>query len=297
MARLFDAYVMVDWSAANTPKRGADSIWYAIVVSDGTGSRLHCLENVATRAAATEELSARFAEMIGSGQRILAGFDFPFGFPAGTAARLGLRGLPWRNMWQLLSDSLVDGDDNASNRFDVAESLNRQISGEAFPFWGNVREEERPFLRRRGRRPHGDGDLRERRLCDLRLTRTQPVWKLAGVGAAGSQALTGIPRVWQMRRDPRLALNTHIWPFETSLQFDARPKLVLAEIYPSQISPTPMPGYPKDAAQVVAIADHLANRDSADSLEMLFDGDATLTLPERQSVIREEGWILGALAS
>lgn len=297
MARLFDAYAMVDWSAANTPKRGADSIWYAIVVSDGTGSRLLCLENVATRAAATEELSARFAEMIGSGQRILAGFDFPFGFPAGTAARLGLRGLPWRNMWQLLSDSLVDGDDNVSNRFDVAESLNRQISGEAFPFWGNVREEERPFLRRRGRRPHGDGDLRERRLCDLRLTRTQPVWKLAGVGAAGSQALTGIPRVWQMRRDPRLALNTHIWPFETSLQFDARPNLVLAEIYPSQISPTPMPGYPKDAAQVVAIADHLANRDSADSLEILFDGDATLTLPERQSVIREEGWILGALAS
>jgi len=296
MARLFDAYAMVDWSAANTPKRGADSIWYAIVVPDGTENRLHCLENVATRAAATEELSARFAEMIRNGQRILAGFDFPFGFPAGTAARLGLRGLPWRNMWQLLSDSLVDGDDNASNRFDVAESLNHHISGEAFPFWGNVREEERPFLRRRGRRPHGDGDLSERRLCDLRLTRTQPVWKLAGVGAAGSQALTGIPRVWQIRRDPRLALDTHIWPFETGLRFDSRPNLVLAEIYPSQISPTPMPGYPKDAAQVVAIAEHLATRDSADSLEMLFDGDATLTLPERQSVIREEGWILGALA-
>lgn len=297
MAGLFDTYAMVDWSAANSPKRGADSIWYAIVVRDGASCSLERLENVATRADATSELIARFADMIGNGRRILAGFDFPFGFPAGTAARLGLRGLPWRNMWQMLSDSLVDGDDNANNRFDVAENMNRQISGEAFPFWGNVRDEERPYLRRRGRRPHGDGDLRERRLCDRRLTRTQPVWKLAGIGAAGSQALTGIPRVWQMRRDPRLALDTHIWPFETGLQFDSRPKLVLAEVYPSQIPAAPISGYPKDAAQVVSIAEHLAMRDSSDSLEMLFDGGTALTLRERQSVIREEGWILGALAT
>lgn len=291
MARLFDAYAMVDWSAAGSPKLGADSIWYAIVTADG---RPHKLENVATRAAATEKLCAVFSEMLDAGLRILAGFDFPFGFPAGTAARLGLEGTPWRALWQTLSESLVDGADNANNRFDVAESLNRRLSGEAFPFWGNVREEDRPYLRRRGRRAHGPNDLRERRFCDRRLPRTQPVWKLAGVGAAGSQALTGIPRVLQIRSDPRLVSRTEIWPFETGLRFDSRAKLVLAEIYPSQITAEPIPNYPKDAAQVVAMAGHLAARDARESLEILFFGDPSLTDPERRIVEREEAWILGA---
>ena len=217
MARLFDAYVMVDWSAAGRPRQGRDSIWYAIVTRD-TALPPDSLENPPTRARATEELCERLAGMLGRGLRILAGFDFPFGFPAGTSARLGLRGLPWRAIWQTLGDGLSDGDDNRNNRFDVAEGLNERLSGEAFPFWGNVREETRPFLLRRGRRPHGPDDLRERRLCDGLLRSTQPVWKLAGVGAAGGQALTGIPRVWQMRQDPRLAFHTHIWPFETGLR-------------------------------------------------------------------------------
>ena len=59
------------------------------------------------------------------GRRLLIGFDFPFGYPAGTAARLGLRGLAWRNLWQTLEDRIADGKDNRNNRFDVAESLNR----------------------------------------------------------------------------------------------------------------------------------------------------------------------------
>lgn len=297
MARLFDAYAMVDWSAANSPKLGADSIWYAIVKADGQRGRPYRLENVATRNAATEDLCGTLSQLLDAGLRVLVGFDFPFGFPAGTAARLGLKGLPWRALWQTLSDSLTDAEDNATNRFDVAESLNREISGEAFPFWGNVREEERPFLRRRGRRAHGPNDLSERRLCDLRLPRTQPVWKLAGIGAAGSQALTGIPRVWQIRRDPRLAPYTHIWPFETGLRVDSRAKLVLAEIYPSQIVATPIPDLPKDAAQVVAMADHLAALDASDSLAILFSGDPALTERERGFVEREEAWILGAGSS
>ncbi|MCE3289702.1 MAG: cobalamin biosynthesis protein CbiG, partial [Caulobacter sp.] len=30
MARLFDAFVMVDWSASSTPKTGRDSIWIGV---------------------------------------------------------------------------------------------------------------------------------------------------------------------------------------------------------------------------------------------------------------------------
>jgi len=297
MPRLFDAYVMVDWSAAGTPRQGADSIWYAVVRRQRGGSHLDRLENPPTRAQATEDLTGVLAHMLHGGQRILVGFDFPFGFPAGTAERLGFKGLPWRNMWQTLSDALDDGARNRNNRFDVAETLNERISGEAFPFWGNVREETRPFLRRRGRRPHGPDDLRERRFCGLCLPRTQPVWKLAGIGSAGSQALTGIPRVWQIRCDPELALATHIWPFETGLRYDSRPALVLAEVYPSQVPPAPLPGRPKDAAQVVTMARHLAALDDAELLEDLFAGGPALSDSKRRMIEREEGWILGALAT
>ena len=295
MARLFDTYVMVDWSAASRPRQGRDSIWYAEVSRDTAGTRLSALANPPTRDQATADLSARFARLLASGKRVLAGFDFPFGFPRGTAARLGFEGLSWRHMWQALSDGLEDAPDNRNNRFDLAESLNEQLSGEAFPFWGNVREEQRRCLVRRSRRPRGASDLRERRRCDMCLPTTQPVWKLAGAGAAGSQALTGIPRVWQIRRDPRFAFMAQIWPFETGLCFDPRPQLVLAEIYPSQVAAKAMPGKPKDAAQVVTIARHFSALDDAGALERLFAGGA-LNDEERACIEREEGWILGALA-
>jgi precorrin-8X/cobalt-precorrin-8 methylmutase len=223
----------------------------------------------------------------------LVGFDFPFGYPRGTAARLGATGLPWRHLWQELHDSIADSDSNANNRFDVAEQLNGRLTGEAFPFWGDVRETQRRYLRRRGRRPHRPDDLSERRLCEHRIRTTQPVWKLAGVGSVGSQALMGIPRVWQIRRDPRLAMVTHIWPFETGLRFDPHPQIILAEIYPSQVTPAPLAGYPKDAGQVVAIMDHIARADEQGSLEDLFAGDPNLTPAERRTIEQEEAWILG----
>ena len=162
MARLFDAYVMVDWSAAGVPRRGRDSIWYAVLGGDASGTRLEALENPPTRAAATDALCTRLAALLDAGKRVLAGFDFPFGFPCGTAERLASNGgssvepgaLPWRHMWQALSDGLEDAPDNRNNRFDLAERLNERLTGEAFPFWGNVREEPRRHLLRRGRRPH-----------------------------------------------------------------------------------------------------------------------------------------------
>ena len=295
MAPLFDAYAMVDWSAASSPKRGPDSIWYRILLRDGAALRQFALENPATRQQATTELCDHLTELLTQGRRVLAGFDFPFGYPSGTAAQLGIRGLPWRHLWQLLDDALHDGDDNANDRFDVAEDLNRRLSGDAFPFWGNVREEERRHLLRRGRRPHGPDDLAERRLCDALLPSTQPVWKLAGVGSVGSQALTGIPRVWQIRRDPRLAAETHIWPFETGLRFDPRPALILAEIYPSQVPAADLPGLPKDAGQVVAITDHLARQDGEGVLADLFTGGPGLTEKQRRIIELEEAWILGAI--
>ena len=290
---VFDAFLMVDWSAAQSPNRGKDSIWLGLTVRGTQGPRLTRLENPATRAAATERIIQLAINNRRRGRRILIGFDFPFGFPTGTASALGKRGLPWRSLWQELEDRLIDHNNNANNRFDVAEGLNAALTGEAFPFWGLSREEARPMLLRRKCRPHGAGDLAERRLCDLRVPSTQPVWKLAGAGSVGSQALTGIPRVWQLRKDPRIAFDCQIWPFETGLRFDSNPSILLAEIYPSLVPPRKIKNRPKDAGQVAAIGRRYAELDATDALALLFEGDPSLSSHAKRQIELEEAWILG----
>lgn len=285
---------MVDWSAAATPRTGKDSIWWALLRRKDGKVRLTRRENPSTRDAATKKLADVLANIAAQGDRILIGFDFPFGYPSGTAERLGMPGLPWRHTWQAIADDLDDAPDNGNNRIDVAERLNARLSGEPFPFWGNVREEERPYLVRRGRRPHGAGDLTEWRLCDRRAKTTSSVWQLAGAGSVGSQVLTGIPRVLQLRTDPRLALISHIWPFETGLRHDARPQIIFAEVYPSLVDPAPERNPVKDARQVRTIAAHFATLDEAGALGALFEGDPALTRAERAIVETEEAWILGA---
>ena len=285
---------MVDWSAAATPRKGKDSIWWALLRRKKGMVRMTCRENPSTRHAATERLANVLNKIARDGDRILVGFDFPFGYPTGTAARLGMPGLPWRHMWQAIADDLDDAPDNSNNRIDVAERLNEKLSGEPFPFWGNVREEERFYLVRRGRRPHKCGDLTEWRLCDKRAKTTSSVWQLAGAGSVGSQVLTGIPRILQLRTDPRLAMISQIWPFETGLCYDPRPQIVFAEVYPSLVEPAPERNLVKDAKQVRTIAAHFASLDEAGALGALFEGDPTLSRVERMIIETEEAWILGA---
>ena len=285
---------MVDWSAAATPRKGKDSIWWALLRRKKGMVRMTCRENPSTRHAATERLANVLNKIARDGDRVLVGFDFPFGYPTGTAARLGMPGLPWRHMWQAIADDLDDAPDNSNNRIDVAERLNKKLSGEPFPFWGNVREEERFYLVRRGRRPHKCGDLTEWRLCDKRAKTTSSVWQLAGAGSVGSQVLTGIPRILQLRTDPRLAMISQIWPFETGLRYDPRPQIVFAEVYPSLVEPAPERNLVKDAKQVRTIAAHFASLDEAGALGALFEGDPTLSRVERMIIETEEAWILGA---
>jgi precorrin-8X/cobalt-precorrin-8 methylmutase len=284
----FAGYVAVDWSAASAPTRGADSIWIAAYRRRGRRLRRVALENSPTRQAATVRLEAILAALAEEG-RVLCGFDFPFGYPAGTARRLG--GRDWRAIWRRLARDIVDADDNANNRFDVAERLNVELSGEAFPFWGHVREERRRFLVRRGRRPHESGDLAERRLADAAARTAQPVWKLAGIGAAGSQALLGIPRVLALRR--ALGGRAAIWPFETGLADAPARRVILAEAYPSLVPIVPLAGRPKDAAQVVALARHFATLDAGGRLAACFAGPRDATAAARRAIVREEAWILG----
>ena len=60
--------MIVDWSANNAPKLGADSIW----LCDQRGPA----SNATTRLAAMDTISAAIREVIAQGKRLFIGFDF-----------------------------------------------------------------------------------------------------------------------------------------------------------------------------------------------------------------------------
>ena len=289
---LFDRYLMVDRSGAAVPRLGRDSIW-SCLIEPGRRPRL---ANHPTRAAAAEAIRGMMVEAIAANRRLIAGFDFSFAYPAGFAARLGLRGSPWRAVWELLAREIVDGPDNANNRFAVAAALNRRVSGEAFPFWGCPASQACATLAMRGRRPHGPADIAERRIAETLLTRVQPSWKLHYTGSVGGQTLVGIPRLHALRFDPALAPVTRVWPFETGFVPLTRHALaaiavLITEIYPSLI-PVPDGAAVKDARQVEAMARFLMRHDRAGRLGALFA--LPLAAAQRRIIEREEGWIFGA---
>ncbi|HRK96499.1 MAG TPA: hypothetical protein PK694_09290, partial [Rhodospirillales bacterium] len=132
---IFDAYVMVDWSAAAVPRTGADSIWIGIAErQDGvTAARLL---NPSTRSEAMEILADALSDMVARDRVVLCGFDFAFGYPGGFARSLRPADGTWRGVWKEIAARVRDGGDNANNRFEVACAFNEAISGGPFPFWG-----------------------------------------------------------------------------------------------------------------------------------------------------------------
>jgi precorrin-8X/cobalt-precorrin-8 methylmutase len=289
---MFDTFAIVDWSAATVPRTGRDSIWICGYAQDGER-----LENPPTRHAAKALLAERLAAALSRGERVLLGFDFPFGYPAGFAARLGLSGPPWRALWDEIASLLEDDEHNVNNRFDVANALNQRVSGGRFPFWGCPPVPARAHLGSKHHRGHEQNGLAERRLVDLHIPSAQPCWKLLGAGSVGGQALTGIPVVRALRDDPRWNDRARIWPFETGLQVPEDGSAVIAEVYPSLWAVSPAAGEPKDAAQVRAVARFFAERDRTGELAVLFAGDPALTRAKRDRVETEEAWTLGVTAA
>jgi hypothetical protein len=288
---MFDAFVMVDWSAANVPRTGRDSIW--ICWHDSAGERL---VNPATRHKARTLLADWLAEPMARGKRVLIGFDFPFGYPAGFAARLGLSGPPWRAVWEEIARLVSDDEHNSNNRFDVAAAMNERISGDRFPFWGCPAQPARNWLGPKHHRSHEQHGLAERRLIDEYMAGAQPCWKLLGAGSVGGQVLTGIPVVRALREDPRWHDSARAWPFETGLCSQPDGTLIMAEVYPSLWAVSPGADEPKDAAQVRTVARHFAELARDGALAELFAGDPGLTREQRSRVEAEEAWTLGVTA-
>ena len=132
-------------------------------------------------------------------------------------------------VWQYLGEQIKDDEGtapgakptNRSNRFEMANQINALLSSGpkmAGPFWCASSEAAylyipqtrppEPFQTAQGYTVEG------LRLTDKRARSGSP-FRLFGTASVGSQSLTGIARLYQLRNDPELAPVSAVWPFET----------------------------------------------------------------------------------
>ena len=306
---MFDAYLCVDWSGRGTlspPRESPDAVWVAEGAPDGTGGPVPCVESYfRSREACSRHLRERLLTLAQQGRRVLVGFDFAFGYPAGYAEALALPGEapPWRRLWSHLLQEIDDRPDNGNNRFAVASALNARCGGAApGPLWGCPPGRETETLRRKS---PGFPYPVSSSLALPRLRRTdrcapgaQDVWKLLGVGCVGSQSLLGIPRVCRLRDDPSLREISRVWPFETGFRPDSAPSrgpsILHAEIWPGLFPERLDPRIEiRDRAQVRAVVEWAAEKDARGELGAAFDAPPGLAPGELELCVSEEGWILG----
>lgn len=295
MPRLFDYYIMVDWSAAASPKTGKDSIWIA-VLDAGTGRTT--FSNPATRTKAFDQLSQHLERLTSSNKRVLLGFDFSLGYPRGTAKAFGLRGNNWRALHSELAARIIDQENNANNRFEIAAQLNQRTSNAPGPFWGVTSKRhvtETLSAQKDSSAPLPEYRIVERFLRNQKLRAPKSVWQLAYIGSVGSQSLMGIPYVEKLRTQFPSA---KLWPFETgfeALSSDHIPggAIIIAEIYPSLVKATPKNGECLDKAQVRAMARHYWEMDKSGTLGAAFAPPSQLNAANISNINKEEGWILG----
>ena len=301
MARLFDAYIIADWTAAEGKKLGDQSVWIGVAKRDVRFRLYSETHNVATRAEGEKLLATLLADHRKRGDRVLVGFDFNFGYPAGTAERLKLSGTPWQAMWKFIASNVVDKPDNTNNRYQVAAKINRLMTDQAWPMWGAPAKQAQRWLTTTKPPAGACADIPEFRATEnaVRKGRLQPksVWQMHGAGAVGGQTLVGIPAVRRLLES--LGPSGAVWPFGTGWRAldaaDVEPlSALVVEVWPSMFDGKPNPGEFKDQAQVRATAEALARMDEAGDLSKAFAPPKGADEALIARVEQEEGWILGA---
>jgi hypothetical protein len=103
-----------------------------------------------SRRATVAVVLASLIDHVNHRRRVLVGFDFPYGYPAGWCRAIGLesgRQAAWLTIWRDLSRRIEDNAGNHNNRFRVAHDLNA-IAGQGVPgpFWGCPQARATPNL-------------------------------------------------------------------------------------------------------------------------------------------------------
>ncbi|MEL6689031.1 MAG: gephyrin-like molybdotransferase Glp [Pseudomonadota bacterium] len=257
---------MVDWSGGGD--RGAKPTKDAIWIGSARGGVSEEPQYCRNRVVAEERLSAIIEEASAAGERLLIGFDFPFGYPTGFARAVTGSDDPlalWANLAQRLPTT-KDG----RERVEVAADLNALFPGDG-PFWFDPFGKGTVPLKKPASFP-----ITEWREAERQTKGAFSCWQIGGAGSVGSQALTGIASLERLRQRH----GASIWPFEPLTA-----PVAFVEIWPSLIADAVAAGQQegeiKDAAQVRILAEAFS-RLSPDELEAMLDVDA-----------QEEGWILG----
>lgn len=302
MARLFDAYITVDWSAAAKPITGENSVWIAICTRDRKDTVDTVTFNPPTRLLARRILLDQIRTLIRSDKKVLVGFDFAMGYPAGTAAALGLdvsMKASWAAMHDFLAHLIKEHENNSNTRFAVAAKMNAAMTGRRHPFWGATKAAVCPTLSQKKGDFASPDSLPEHRISEAWIkanfkARPKSVWQLTGVGAVGSQALLGIPTVSFLRRD---IPGARIWPFEAGFEALTPEHLkntscIFAEVYPSTVQIHPKSGEILDEIQVKTLSNRFESLDRTGNLAAAFGPPDALSDGEIHKITSEEGWIL-----
>jgi molybdopterin molybdotransferase len=273
----FDNILIVDWSGGNdrgkSPKK--DAIW-STLIERGTAQAPIYHRN---RQVVETYLTALFTQKTAANQTLLAGFDFPFGYPGTFAAQITGSQNPlalWDHYAAHLTDTPVE-----NNRFALANQLNQHFPGTG-PFWFNATRQTLPDLPHKGtdRASHG---LPEKRLSETMAKGAFTCWQLGGAGAVGSQAITGMASLSRLRA--AFPTQIAVWPFEPLTK-----PITLVEVWPSlyaaEVREGQQAGEIKDAAQTRITAQIIAAAQSNGTLA------AQLAAPPERAQ-KTEGWILG----
>ncbi|WP_106746328.1 molybdenum cofactor synthesis domain-containing protein [Yoonia maritima] len=239
----FDSVLMVDWSGGNdrgpTPKK--DAIW-ACVAREGDAEDPLYFRN---RHEAEQWIETFLAQEQALNRRVLAGFDFAFGYPHGFSNALTGSDDPLA-LWDWFAERVIDTA-KENNRFELAGEINGLFSGIG-PFWGNGLKRDIAGLPRKGSL-RTNTSFAERRSAEQIATRAFPVWQLSGAGAVGSQVIMGLPMLSRLRHK----FSVSVWPFEP-----LENPITFIEIWPSLIAKAVTATQPtdriKDAHQVWLMA-------------------------------------------
>lgn len=302
MARLFTAYLMVDWSAASKPAQGENSVWVGVMRRDARFRPTFEAHNPKTRKEAEALIQSTLEDLRRHNDRALVGFDFPLGYPTGTAEALKLKSNDWSAMWDFLGAAVVDKKDNLNNRATVAARMNRLISDGPRPFWGTPRAADATTHLSKTKPADHTAGLPEFRHTE-RATRgksksgAKSAWQIHGQGSVGGQALLGVPAVRRLAH--HFGERARVWPFQTGWKALTAADLdgvdvVFAEVYPALASVTPESGEAPDRAQVRTLCEQFARMDERGELAKAFAPPKDADEATRADVEREEGWILGA---
>ena len=272
----FGSVLVVDWSAAGkrAPERPSrDAIWMGLVRDGEPQAPVYCC----SRIEAETRIAAIFGQEMEAGRRLLAAFDFPFGYPRGFARRITGSDDPLL-LWDWLAARITDSEDGANNRFDVAEEMNAAFDGPG-PLWGKTHADRWPGIPYR-KQDIVYAEVSEKRTCDRVARTSSSCFQLCYNPTVGSQILMGLPMLSRLRRMDGVAA----WPFEDW----QGARVVLAEIWPGlierEVKRAEAAGGIRDAHQVRLLSLALARLPASRLVRIMTD------LPPEAA---EEAWVLG----